>query len=115
MADNVCCMFSDPVPGHAVDNCDLECLASDKWSHREETVYRCRRCGNYVLHTYVENNAYDWDNPGVDEDYIPIEEPEKVDEKYTVQATRINDAPRIGARYYENDWPRISWGFYNVT
>ena len=47
---NVCCVFNDPDPNHAVRNMDYELLASEELPNERNYVYRCRRCGNYVLY-----------------------------------------------------------------
>ena len=110
MENKICCMFFDPVPGHAIDNKDLEYLAIDKWSRREESICRCRKCGAFVLYKYEENAIYDWDNVDIDEDYIPIEEPVIENGQFPEDVTPIPGAPTIYARYKESDWKKtIIW------
>ncbi len=110
MESNICCMFNDPVPGHAVSNSDLDLLASDIWSRKEYKIYRCRRCGNYVLYSYEENNGFDWDDPGINEYYIPIVEPEIQDGEYPEDITYIEGAPRLCSLHKESDYLRgIYW------
>ena len=111
--DKVCCMFSDPVPGHAVDNRDLESLAGDEWSRKEHKIYRCRRCGAYVMYKYEENIGYGgWDNVDISEDYIPIAEPEILDGEYSIDGKVISGARCISARYMEADWRHDRDWFY---
>ena len=107
MSDKVCCMFSDPVPGHAVDNNDLELIAKDEWSRRESRIYRCRRCGAYVLYKYEENIFYSgWDNADIDIAYYPIKEPVIKDGEYPDEITLIKGSRYIGTSYREEDWAR---------
>ena len=111
----VCCMFSDPVPGHAVDNRDLMFLVGEKWSRKEYKICRCKRCGAYVLYKYEENVSYGgWDNVDIDEVYYPIEDPTEDGklEKYPETVTIIKNARSIHTDYREEDWKKDrSWRF----
>ena len=110
----VCCMFSDPVPGHAVDNRDLKFLVNDEWSRKEYRIYRCNRCGAYVLYKYEENVFYDWDNADIVEAYYPIEDPTVNGEldKYPKTVTIIKNARSLFTGYREEDWARDrNWGY----
>ena len=111
----VCCMFSDPVPGHAVDNADLKLLAKEEWSRKEYRIYRCEKCGACVLYGYEEEASYGgWDNAVIDEVYYPIEDPTdggRLD-AYPETVTVIKGARCLHTRYMEEDWAKDrSWRF----
>ena len=114
----VCCMFSDPVPGHAVDNQDLETMASEEWSRKDLHIYRCRRCGAYVWYRYEETVSYGgWDNAEIEEFYSPIETPTFDEENGSIaeKVSVIHGARGIYTRYMEEDWTRDRhWEYYNT-
>ena len=115
MKNKICCIFSDLDPGHAVENRDLEYLVNDKWSRRESTIYRCRKCGSYVLHYYEEVTFFNgWDNADITEIYYPIEDPTVDGElkKFPGNVAIIKDAPNIWTFYEEKDWDKKRiWAF----
>ena len=107
MKSKVCCMFNDSVLEHVIENKALECLIKDEWSRRKKIIYRCKKCGAYVLYTYEENIFYGgWDNPDINIAYIPIEEPEIVDGRFPEECKRINGACYISTSYREEDWAK---------
>ncbi len=103
----VCCLFSDPIPGHAVDNRDLKLLASDERSREKYRVYRCNRCGAYVLYKYEETANYcgDWDNADIFESYYPVtvEMIEQDGDKPEYHWAIISGARWTNSHYLEND------------
>ena len=105
-------MFSDPDPGHAVENNTLEWLADEEWSRKRLVLYRCKRCGGFVLYEYNEDSAPGWDYSMIYEDYIPIAEPELVNGKYSFAARVIGGAPQIHTMYLEEEWREVrEWYF----
>lgn len=115
MSEKICCMFSDPDPGHAIENRDLEYLVNDKWSRRESIIYRCRKCGAYILHYFEEVTFFNgWDNADITEIYYPIEDPTVDGElkKFPENVAIIKDAPTIWTSYEEKDWDKKRiWSF----
>ncbi len=105
-------MFSEPDPSNAVENNALERLADEERSRKRLVLYRCKKCGGFVLYEYNEDPAPGWDYSMIYEDYIPIEEPELVNGKYSLAAIAIIGAPQIHTMYLEEEWrePR-DWSF----
>ena len=102
--ENICCMFSDPDPGHAVENNALECLEDEEWSRKRIVLYRCKRCGGFVLYEYHEDPAPGWDYTMICEEYIPVAEPPLVNGKYSCKAAAIGGARSIHTMYLEEEW-----------
>ena len=75
-ARNVCCMFDNINPDHAVvhgrKNLKFVKAFECDSSHRKAKLYRCRLCGGYVYYTCEETACWDWDNPDIFEDYSPV-------------------------------------------
>lgn len=74
----VCCMFDEPDAEKAVRNASLSFVEDHYKSYRHErSLYRCRKCGAYVLKHYEEIATflpgYDWDNADCFERYYPVE------------------------------------------
>ena len=115
MANNICCMFSDPNPNHAVADKDFETVASqEKTSRLEQVVYRCRKCCAYVLYTYEENVIYGgWDNADIDETYCPIEAPVMKDDRFPKKIEYIKGTRSITTHYMEEDWEKERDWVYN--
>ena len=108
MEKNICCMFSAPNPEHAIENRNFEVVASDTLSSRfERWIYRCKKCGAYVLYTYEENVIYGgWDNADIDETYCPIEAPVMKDDRFPKKIEYIKGTRSITTHYMEEDWDK---------
>jgi hypothetical protein len=106
---NVCCVFNDPDPNYAVRNMDYELLASEELPNERNYVYRCRRCGNYVLYNiWLDEPAL----PDFSEDhhrFFPIKEPVKSGGKYTAKAVKIDNAPVLDSMFRWYDQPYAQW------
>ena len=111
----VCCMFSDPVPGHAAEHTEMELLISEEYSRLTRRIYRCRRCGAYVLYRCEESIDFcGWDNARIDECYLSIEDP-TADGAPTVfpEEIRVTDgAPALCCTYREEDWEKDRHWFF---
>ena len=114
----ICCMFSDPVPGHAVDNKSLERLVSDERTRREETVCRCKKCGAFVLYRYVETTFYSgWDKADIDEYYYPIEDPtaDGTLDVFPEEICIVRGSKVLHCMYREEDWKKDRNWFFDET
>ena len=109
----VCCMFSDPDANHAAENQDLEYLVDDIWTRHESVIYRCRKCGAYVLHHYEVVTFFNgWDNADIYETYKPIEDPTVDGEisKFPENVAIIKDTLTLWTHYQEMNWDqKRSW------
>ena len=116
-ADNqVCCMFHDPVPGHAVDHSDLKFLVDDGPGKKQSSILRCRKCGAYVEQYHEECVTYGgWDNPQNDDYYYPIYDPTGGTgelNSYPEAVHHIAGVRYLHTRYWEDDWEKSrSWSY----
>ncbi|MBO5077517.1 MAG: hypothetical protein J5584_07995 [Clostridia bacterium] len=112
-------MFSDPDPNHAVENRDLEVLAGGfVWWDDYRVLYRCKKCGAYVMYSDVwENSFLGWDNQIITDTYCPIEDPTAGGdpEKYFSNVIMITDARVIRTQYWEEHADRESnWEYSDI-
>lgn len=114
----ICCMFSDPVPDHAAADNELECLFSIERSRCEESIYRCKKCGAYVLYRYQETVFYSgWDNCDIDEYYYPIVDPTEGEalSSFPENIRFISGTKCLHCKYREEDWKKDRSWFFDKT
>ena len=97
----ICCMFSDPDANHAIRCKMLTLLAEETHIREAYSVYRCNKCGAFVLCQYEEHVSADGATD-LKMEYVPIEEPQIVDGQFPSFIVAIKDAPRISTTYYED-------------
>ena len=104
MAGKICCMFSDPDANHAIKSKELTLLAEETHLQKAYSVYKCNKCGAFVLCQYEEHMSAD--NSGSTDmtmEYVPVEEPQVEDGQFPGFVVAVKDAPRISTLYREED------------